>query len=687
MKSRIFLSLTIAFGILSGCHSALDTIRGRQHEVTDADHRDDDKNRVAVEDGATASLRIVETTDLHVNLEAFDYYKNQPTLETGLVRAATLVRKARAEVANSLLIDNGDLLQGSPLGDWFKKERDPKTDLHTAFKAMNLLGYDVGNIGNHEFNYGLDFLESSLSGAKYPYISANVMRDDGDSDPSNDKTWLQPYVLLKRTIKVDDGRDDTVTIGVIGFAPPQIMNWDRSNLLGKLTSRDIVDTATALIPQMKAEGADLIIAVPHSGISASPRLGNDENACYYLAQVPGIDAILSGHSHLVFPSPNYANLPNTDLEKGLIQGVPAVMAGAWGSHVGVVDLSLKKVAGHWQVAAGQAEARKVNDPRSDPKDPAGPHGKGIAPADFEADVRDAIAADHQATLTYLQQEIGTTEQPIDSYFSQVQPSAAVSIVQAAQLWYAKKAIVDGGAATKVLQTLPILSASAPLKAGGTPANYTDVPAGKLTLRNVADLYVYPNTIKIVKISGADVRNWLEMAAGAFNQIKPNVTTEQVLTSLMPAYNFDQLLGVAYTIDVSQAARFDKNGKVVNAAAHRIADLTYQGKAVSDAQQFLVVTNNYRANGGGNFPGLDGTKTVLDPGKESREVLRDFVESTGKIAGPSSDTANWKLKPVPGATNVIFTSSPAAKAKVGETNGLLSFVRAGADGWAVYHLNW
>lgn len=683
MKTQILLAVTL---MAAGCRPAFDKISGGHRAETNADQRGDDRDRARAADGATAKLRVLETTDLHVNLEAFDYYKNVSTLETGFVRTATLVRRARAEAANALLIDNGDLIQGSPLGDWFQKARDPKKDLHTAYKAMNLLGYDAANIGNHEFNYGLDFLEESLTGANFPYVSANVMFDDGDADASNNRTWMQPYTLLKRTIKLDDGQEDTITIGVIGFAPPQIMNWDRSNLLGKLFTKDIADTAAELIPQMKAEGAEIIIAVPHSGISAAPRQGGDENAVYYLAQVPGIDAILCGHSHLVFPGPAYKDLPNTDMAKGQIQGVATVMAGAWGDHVGVVDLDLKKVNGGWQLADSRAEARKVNDPRLDPKDPDGPLGKGVAPKDFEADVRSAIADDHQATLTYLQQEVGTTSVAIDSYFSQVMPSTAVNIVQEAQLWYAQQAIAKGGDETKALRGLPLLSASAPLKAGGSPANYTDVAAGKLTLRNVADLYVYPNTLKVVKLSGADVRNWLEMAASAFNQIKPNDASEQILTSKVPAYNFDQILGLSYTIDITQAQRFDKLGKVQNAAAHRIEDLSYEGKPVKDDQKFLVVTNNYRANGGGNFPGLDGTKTVLDPGKESREVLRDYVEAKGVIAAPSRATQTWQLRPVPGATNVLFESAPAAKAKTAETGGLVEFLRDDANGFAVFRVN-
>jgi 2',3'-cyclic-nucleotide 2'-phosphodiesterase/3'-nucleotidase len=666
MQTRLALSALLA--LAAACSPRPEHVSRRYEDTPTADQRQDQITQLK-NDGATAKLRLLETTDLHVNMESFDYYKNAPVLDAGLVRTAVLLRTARGEVQNSLTIDNGDLIQGSPLGDWFQQKRDPKKDLHTVYKAMNLLGYDAANIGNHEFNYGLDFLEATLTGAKFPYINANVHRADGS-------TWLPPYTILERKIVTDDGAEETVKVGVIGFAPPQVMNWDRSNLLGKLTAADIVDAAAATIPQMQAEGADIIVAVPHSGINATPRAGNDENAVYYLAtQVPGIDAILCGHSHQVFPSATYANLPKdtVDLDAGTINKVPTVMAGFWGSHVGQVDLTLQKSDGKWHVTAGTAKARAIKEQ--------------LSPGDFAADVRDAVKDDHASTLAYLGTEVGATEAPIHSYFSQIAPSSAVQLINDAQLWYAQKAIAEGGDDTAALKGLPLLSASAPLKAGGSPTNFTDVPAGKLTLRSVADLYVYPNTVRVVKITGADVANWLEMAAAAFNQIKPNTADRQdLINTAFPAYNFDQLTGVTYAIDLTQPARYERSGKLINPDAHRIVDLKYGGQPVDPAAPFLVVTNNYRANGGGQFPGLDGTKTVLDPGRESREALRDYVESRAGIVTVKVEQ-NWRILPVAGATDVVFKTGSAAADRTAEIGALVDPLGTEADGWAAFKLKW
>jgi 2',3'-cyclic-nucleotide 2'-phosphodiesterase/3'-nucleotidase len=388
--------------------------------------------------------------------------------------------------------------------------------------------------------------------------------------------------------------------------------------------------------------------------------------------VPGIDVILCGHSHQVFPSDTYKDIPDADLTKGLIKGVPTVMAGFWGSHVGVVDLDLKRTASGWTVASGTATARQVKTT--------------LAAADFEPDVRQAIADDHQATLAYLQTAVGETQNPIDSYFSIAMPSLAVQVVADGQAWYVKQQIAQGGSATAALVGLPVLSASAPLNAGQTPTAYTDVPAGQVTLRHLADLYVYPNTVEVVKLSGAQVVEWLEMAAQVFNRIKPDTGAEQPLVNgKFPEYNFDQLIGLEYTIDVSQAPRYDKGGKLLNAGAHRITDVSYDGQPLDPNADFLVVTNNYRAFGGGNFPGLDASRVVLDPSYESREAVRDYVVAAQTIG--TAVTPTWTLKPVPGATNVTFASGPEGKAHLDETGGLVSYVGDAPGGYAKYKLNW
>ncbi len=594
---------------------------------------------------ARSSFRLLETTDIHVHLANYDYYQDRPDSAVGLASTAGLIAEARAEAPNNVLVDNGDLIQGNPLGDYVARASGfAAGDVHPVHKAMNLLDYAVGNIGNHEFNYGLEFLEDTIAGADFPYISANVFKDDGDDDPDNDEPYFTPYVIQERTFTDADGSPQTLKIGFIGFVPPQIMIWDRTNLEGRVIARDIVESATQYVPEMKAAGADLVIAVPHSGVSADQASGLDENASYYLAAVPDIDAILFGHSHRVFPGPDYQGIAEVDIAKGTIRGVPSVMAGFWGSHLGIIDLTLAQVDGAWQVVDSRSEARPISR-RVD--------GQAMPLVEPDQDVLDAVAADHGDTLEWIRAPIGMITAPIHSYFALVQDDPSIQIVTDAQ-----KAYVEAQIQGTELEGLPVLSAGAPFKAGfGGPDNYTNVPAGAVSYRNMADLYVYPNTLKVVRITGAEVREWLERSAGAFRQIDPTSDVPQfLLDDAFPSYNFDVIDGVTYQIDVTKQSRYGLDGRRVG-NEHRIIDLRYGGELVADDQVFLVATNNYRAGGGGFFPGLGPEKIVMDAPDENREVLARYIAGQAAV-NPSAD-GNWQLAPINDTVYVIFPTAPAA----------------------------
>ncbi|MGF9818694.1 bifunctional 2',3'-cyclic-nucleotide 2'-phosphodiesterase/3'-nucleotidase [Brevibacillus agri] len=601
---------------------------------------------VSAETGSTLKLRLLETTDIHTNIVNYDYYQDKATDEFGFAKTATLIKKARDEAKNSILIDNGDLLQGNPLGDYVAKI-DPLQDgeTHPVYKAMNLLNYDLGNIGNHEFNFGLEHLDRSLKGAKFPYINSNVYIDDKDNNPNNDKNMFTPYQILERKFKDESGKEVTLKVGVIGFVPPQIMQWDKANLEGKVIAKDIVESAKKFIPEMKQKGADIIVAVPHSGIGPVEPAANLENASYQLSKVEGIDAILFGHSHLVFPGPGFENIPGVDGEKGTINGKPAVMPGYWGNNLGVIDLTLKQENGKWKVAESVTKTIPIYDKTNK-----------ASLADADQAVLDAVKEDHDHTVEWVRSAVGKTSSPIFSYFALVQDDPSIQIVTNAQKWFVEKNIkgteYDG---------IPVLSAGAPFKAGGRngASYYTNIPAGTIAIKNVSDLYIYPNTLKAVLINGSQLQEWLERSAGQFNQIDVKITEEQpLINEAFPTYNYDVIDGVTYQIDVTQPSKYAIDGKLENKDANRIKNLSYNGKPVKPEDKFIVVTNNYRAGGGGNFPGLDGKNIVIDSPDENRQVVIDYILSQKDI-NPAADN-NWTFAPIKEKVNVTFTSSPDAK---------------------------
>lgn len=621
----------------------------------------------------TIKLRIIETTDIHTNVMDYDYYKDKPSEKIGLVRTATLVKAAQDEVENSVLVDNGDLIQGSPMGDYMADRGIEEGEVHPVYKAMNLLDYDVGNIGNHEFNYGLDFLDITLEGAKFPYISANVL------DANTGEHYFQPYIIKEHTFTDTDGKAHLVKVGYIGFVPPQILVWDKKNLDGKVIAEDIKAAAEKLVPEMKAKGADVIVAVPHSGLSQDEYKAMAENSVYYLADVEGIDAIAFGHSHAVFPGKGFDNIQGVDNEKGTIKGVAAVMPGRWGSHVGVMDLQLDKQGDEWVVTPVQSEARPIFD------------GKSLAEPD--AEMRKALEDDHHATREFVNQPIGKANDVMYSFLSLVQDDPTVQIVNLAQKDYVER-FIQGD---PDLEGIPVLSAAAPFKAGGRkndPANFTEVESGELTFRNAADLYLYPNTLVTLKVTGKEVKEWLECSAGQFNQIDPNSDAPQSLINWdgFRTYNFDVIDGVNYQVDVTQPARYDGDCNLVNDGAERIKNLTFNGKPVDMAQPFLVATNNYRAYLG-KFPGTGNDFIAFASPDENRTVVANYISAVTKEKGVVTPTAdnNWSFAPI--KTNadlkVVFETSPSEKAAAFiKAKGQYPMARSGTDdvGFALYEID-
>ncbi|POU04269.1 2',3'-cyclic-nucleotide 2'-phosphodiesterase [Escherichia sp. ESNIH1] len=625
---------------------------------------------------ATVDLRLLETTDLHSNMMDFDYYKDTPTEKFGLVRTATLINAARQEVTNSVLVDNGDVIQGSPLGDYMAAKGLTQNEVHPVYKAMNTLDYAVGNLGNHEFNYGLDYLHRALAGAKFPYVNANII------DAKTQQPLFTPYLIKETTVKDKEGKTQTLRIGYIGFVPPQIMTWDKANLSGKVTVNDITETARKYVPEMRSKGADVVVVIAHSGLSAEPYKALAENSVYYLSEVPGVDAILFGHAHAVFPGKDFADIKGADIANGTLNGVPAVMPGMWGDHLGVVDLVLNNDSGKWQVTHSRAEARPIYDAAAK---------RSLAAEDSK--LVSVLKDSHDATREFVSKPIGKSADNMYSYLSLVQDDPTVQVVNMAQKAYVERYIQGD----PDLASLPVLSAAAPFKAGGRkndPASFVEVEKGQLTFRNAADLYLYPNTLVVVKASGKEVKEWLECSAGQFNQIDPHSSKPQSLINwdTFRTYNFDVIDGVSYQVDVTQPARYDGECQSLNPQAERIKNLTFNGKPIDPNATFLVATNNYRAYGG-KFAGTGESHIAFASPDENRSVLAAWISAESARAGaihPAADN-NWRLAPIHSDTalDIRFESSPSAKAAAFiKEKAQYPMSQVGNDdiGFAIYKVN-
>ena len=639
-------------------------------------------------DGTRAQIGVLETTDLHSNVMSYDYYKLAPDDSLGLERAATLIEQARKEFPNTLLFDDGDTIQGTALADYQALVKQPACEQKLAiYKAMDTLHYDAGTIGNHEFNYGLKFLSQvtgtpfdasgipveHCKGPDFPFVLANVF------SARTGRPLYAPWRILTRTIRAraPDGseREAMIRIGVIGFTPPPILEWDKRNLDGKVTVTGVVEAAKKYVPEMRKAGADIVIAIVHGGINTAPYTPDMENADWYLAQVPGIDAMLTGHSHQIFPDPHnpksrYAHMRDVDNQRGFVNGVPTVMGDYFGKAIGVIDLRLRYAGGRWQVdrEATHSEVRLV-EPRG---------GKPVAPDEGIARI---VAPEHAATIAYVKTPIGRSDFPMTTYFVAAGDTSALTLVNAAQRDYVEKYIKTN---LPQYADVPVLSAAAPFKAGfGGPNDYTDVPAGPLAVNNAADLYLYPNTLTAVKIDGAGVKAWLEKSAQWFNRIDPrDAKPQELVNRRFPTYNFDVLQGdsigggLTYAIDVTKQA------------GERIEALRYRGKPVEPGQTFIVVTNNYRASGGGGFPGLDGSNIVLSAPDANRDVLIDYVRAAREITRAQyGNDRNWHFARAKTAGPVIFISA-AGELSIARGAGIdnVALIKDNGDGTAVYAID-
>jgi 2',3'-cyclic-nucleotide 2'-phosphodiesterase/3'-nucleotidase len=618
----------------------------------------------------TVQLRIMETSDIHVNVMNYDYFSDKSTDEYGLAKTATLIKQTRQESPNSLLFDNGDLIQGNPLGDYIATI-DPlqQGETHPVYKAMNLLDYDAGNLGNHEFNYGLDYLNTALAGADFPYVNSNIYVYDGDADETNDKNLFTPYLLLDKEVKDSNGAAHTLKVGVIGFVPPQITQWDKAHLEGKVVVKDIVATANKYVPEMKAKGADIVIAIPHSGFEDIPQTPLMENSVLFLSKVSGIDAILFGHAHKVFPDKSFEGKTGVDLTKGTINGVAAVEPGFWGNNLGIIDLTLQQKDGKWVVADSKSSVKPIFDTVN--KTPL---------VDADPAIVEAVKDDHQHTLDYIRGPVGQTTAPINSWFALVQDDPSIQIVTNAQKWYVEKQLQG-----TEYENIPVLSAGAPFKAGGRqgPNYYTNIAKGDIAIKNVADLYLYSNTVNAVLVTGAEIKEWLEWSAGQFNQIDPASTAKQDLVNYdFPTYNFDVIDGITYQIDVTKPAKYEANGTLKNEGSSRIVGLQFEGKPIKADQKFVVASNNYRASSS-KFANPDGKRIILASPDENRQVVIDYIRSN-KTINPSAD-GNWSLAPINDKVNVTYKTSPDAKS-MDEALKWLTYTATTEDGYAEFKLD-
>ena len=578
------------------------------------------------------------TTDLHMNLLGYDYYRDQADPSVGLSHTASLIAGARDEAARlgavTLLLDNGDSMQGTPLG-----EQPDAFSLHPLMKAFQVLNYDAIGLGNHDFNFGVDTLEHILKGAPCPVICSNMKA----ASPETQLPFVASAILERQMLDHPDA--PPVRIGLLSVLPEQTVQWDAHLLQDRVQMMNIVQSARTTSGALRAAGCDVIIALAHTGLGQETDPDNSENALQHLVQIDDIDALIGGHTHLRLPD------PATPFSK------PVVMPGAFGSHLGVIDLQLKHGDNCWKLTGWDCGLRPISQ-RTTTGD--------LAPiVNEDTTLVSALAEDHAATVERINTPVGQIEHSLHSYFTFFAPDRALALVACAQAAELREQLKDTSASE-----LPLLSAVSPCKFGARtgPGHFTDVPAGPLSRRHVADLHIFPNYLNAVIMSGAAVVQWLEMSAGMFNQITPGTDSTPLVDLDRAGHNFDVLHGLDYQIDLSVPARFHASGKLADPQAHRIRDPLWNGKPIDPDQQFVVAVNSHRAAGGGNFLMVQQATQIPLPRCSIQDIVYDYLNGTLPTDPLAAASPPWRLAPMSGTHALVYTG-PAARRYLDELSHL------------------
>ena len=566
-------------------------------------------------------LTVLGTTDLHGNIFNWDYFKNAEYDDAkhndiGVAKAATLIKAMRAErgAATCITLDAGDTIQGTPLAYYYAKV-DPITGgpQHPMATAMNMIGYDAAALGNHEFNYGMGILRKFQSQLHHPLLGANAV------DWNSGRPVFPPYILKRINVR----GAKPVTVGILGMVTPGVAIWDKANVEGKVRFRGIVEQAKVFVPRIKAAGADVVIVSVHSGMDTSSSYGDalpyPENAASLLAaQVPGIDAILVGHAHAEIPQ---RFVTNEATGRQVLLSEPYY----WGMRVTVMDLGLEKVRGRWQVTSSAATLLNSN----------------TVPED--ARIAAAVRKQHQKVLAYVNGKIGTCATAMSAATSRYEDTAAMDFINLVQAEAVKAELAGTPQAG-----LPVLSIAAPFNKDAA------IPAGDVTLRDVAGLYIYDNTLLGITLTGAQVGEYLEFSARYFKQVPgPGTYAAADVTNAVtptapngtPDYNYDIVGGLdaelTYDIDISAPA------------GSRIKNLSYDGQPIDPNQSFVIAINNYRQSGGGGFPNVTTAPVVYNRQVEIRQLLIDWVAARGSIDPATFSKKSWQL--VAGVTPLVITA--------------------------------
>lgn len=546
----------------------------------------------------SAEITVMSTADLHAHALNWDYLANEPfSSGRGLARVSTLVDEVRAEREpdSTLLIDAGDTFQGTMLGHYYATvDRADADTPHPMATAMNAVGFDAMTVGNHDFNYTVPFLRELERQLDAPILGANVL------DADTGKPALEPYLM--KTVKLRGHKP--IQVGILGLTTPGSALWDRSNVSGLLEFTDGIQTAHEYVPEMRAQGADVVIVAMHSGMRPGSSYGDQlpylENFGRVVAeQVPGIDVIMPAHSHSTIDEQFITNEITGD-------EVLVTQPGSHGRLLSVADIQLRKVRGQWEVVGKSSDVLDADVVYDDPE------------------IVDLVRDQHDVVVDYMNSPIATNQQELTLANSMVEDVAAIDFMAMVQAQVTREAL-EG----TEYEGIPVVSGRSPL----TRSPVT-VPPGEVTVREIASLYYYSNnTLVAAKLTGAELLEFMEWVASHYEQVAdagPHTRDSVIRSGVNAQWFLHAIYGLEYDIDLTEPV------------GNRIVNPMFEGQPLDPDAEFILAADNYVMGGGGDPPVVTEAEVVYDPLVSIQQLIIDWAAAEGVIDADNFHSVDWQL---------------------------------------------
>jgi 2',3'-cyclic-nucleotide 2'-phosphodiesterase (5'-nucleotidase family) len=539
------------------------------------------------------TVTILATADLHGRIYPYEYAVDAEDKDAGIAKIATLVKEERAASKNVILMDLGDTVQDNSM-ELFNA--DP---IHPMIKALNFLNYDTWTIGNHEYNFEKSFLEKNIKTFEGDVLSANTLKADGSY-------FVKPYTIINK---------NGVRVAIVGLIPPHVPQWEAGapEHFAGLTFAPTVDSAKKVVAELAGK-YDILVGAFHLGQTGEHGYDGAEavaQAC------PEFDVIFMAHAH-------------AKVSEVVVNGVKLVEPGAYGWALAKAEVKVTKQDGKYMVDSVMTSNRETLNVE--------PDAAVLAEFKYVDDTSkaDANVVIGKVTKTYVEQVDYITGQAKVTAMptAQIVDTALIDLINDVQLYYTK-AEVSSAAAFK---------------------NDMNLLAGDFKKKDVANIYLYPNTLMGVNITGKNLKAYMEWSASYYNTFVPGDVTVSFDQNIR-GYNYDMFAGVKYDIDISQPA------------GSRIKNATIKGNPINDTQIYKLAVNNYR------FGTLIGLKLVADTDKyyDSYEIMQDngrirdliikyIKEVKAGSATPTVDN-NWKI--IGNSFDHVLKAEALAMVKSGE----------------------